>query len=1040
MAALAVALLPLVYFFPATRGALYLAPDDGIIFNVPLRVAAARIMLGGSLPLWNPYLFGGMPLHGAAQAGVLFPLNWFYLACTPALATNLMMLTSYALAALGAYFYARRSGSGIAGAAVTSLVWQWSAFLVEQIGHTNILQTAAMLPWVLWAIDRYAMRDRDSGNGSNSANNNISRTRRGALLALLVALQTFAGHQQTLLYSLLVAGAYALVMSGSSKETRAAYLRSLIFIAAGVSLAAVQILPTFELLRNSLRAEASYDFFSSFSMPPRFALTLFAPYLLGGADGSLGGLFRAPYIGPSFFGEYVAYVGALTLMLALVAVTMKPDARTKFWAAIVVICLPLAFGRFLPLDAYQLIYYVPVLNLFRVPARHLMEVEFALAVLAGRGLTSINARRGEMGTLWRASVAGVFVFVLTCLAVACWRPADFQLGRHAPVSLLRAPELFVPVVFAGLSAWALWRFARAGSRRRNATAWWLLLLILALDLFVWGQAGGWRTHSPTRESELWREPAAVKFLRAREAQNGAVADRVLTAQHSFNPDLPVPAPTPTENWTLALQPDIYMMHSIENAAGYDGFGLSRYSRLAGDMKVWGDLTDPERTLRGEGRELDLLNVRYLLAASSSPSATSSTRASSSNVSSLYATPAESYGGVRFAAEDLNVPALETGARLSFNAPPVEVDRVALLTNLSWSVDVPDGATVGHVRLRSTDGQMFDFYLRAGADTSDWAYDRADIRTKIRHKRAPVATSYTVEDAQGKYEAHTYLATFALPSRAMIEGGDIFVEKIARAPDLSLSVRRVSLVDESDENAYPLRREWVRKVVSEISAADGATASTHGEMASVPRWRKLAQLDDVAVFENTRVLPRAWLASAELVAGEEQELDIIRSGKLANGQVWNPLQTALVESPSNFSDGGVETKTTATAMMTETGAAAATQQGSAEVTRYEPNQVEVRTESRARAILVLSENHYPGWRAEVDGRAVETLRVDYNLRGVVLTPGAHVVEFVYRPKSALLGLIISLLTAAMLLLLSFTKPLARRRGRSIVETSSTGAYE
>jgi hypothetical protein len=52
-----------------------------------------------------------------------------------------------------------------------------------------------------------------------------------------------------------------------------------------------------------------------------------------------------------------------------------------------------------------------------------------------------------------------------------------------------------------------------------------------------------------------------------------------------------------------------MMHGVQNAAGYDGFGLARHSRLAGDMKVWGELTDPESSLRGGGREVDLLGVR-----------------------------------------------------------------------------------------------------------------------------------------------------------------------------------------------------------------------------------------------------------------------------------------------------------------------------------------------------------------------------------------------------------------------------------------------
>jgi uncharacterized membrane protein YfhO len=58
---------------------------------------------------------------------------------------------------------------------------------------------------------------------------------------------------------------------------------------------------------------------------------------------------------------------------------------------------------------------------------------------------------------------------------------------------------------------------------------------------------------------------------------------------------------------------------------------------------------------------------------------------------------------------------------------------------------------------------------------------------------------------------------------------------------------------------------------------------------------------------------------------------------------------------------------------------------------------------------LSENHYPGWRAYVDGHLVDTLRVDYNLRGVSLPAGEHEVEFIYRPKSVLIGAAISLLT-------------------------------
>jgi cell division septation protein DedD len=647
-----------------------------------------------------------------------------------------------------------------------------------------------------------------------------------------------------------------------------------------------------------------------------------------------------------------------------------------------------------------------------------------------------------------------------------------------------------------------------------------LIALVALDSAVWGQSSGWRVGSPAYNFELWGEPATVRYLRELESrgsanvsaggatqgrdgvdagaqQNGGGPYRILTEDQPFDPSLPVPPNTPGGRWVPELQPDIYEMYGVENAAGYDGFGLSRYSRLAGDMKVWGELTDPERTLRGASRELDLLNVRYLLtrpiagaatsdsapnsSAANPPSAangpstwnppgakapTSSDANASPSASPLTAPVAapdfpaatERFGGQGFAANDLGLPGVGAGARLTFAVPPVEADGVALLTSLSWSIEVPDGAVVARVRLFTEGGKSFDFDLRAGEHASDWAYDRPDIRAQVKHRRAPVATSYAVEDARGVYEAHAYVCSFRLPERAVVTGGEIEVARQARAPDLTLDVKRVSLFDESDGRAFPLRREWLKKESAPAQATPGQTTSarkagaartqeqaTRGqgqttrspgqapaqaqaqaqtEVRTQPqaqtqarpaaRWRRLATLGEVAVFENTRALPRAWLASEARVLSGEAMLGVIRTGRLPEGGAWEPERTALVEAPLDFPSN-----------------AAADPSARAEVTRREPNRVELKTSSSAPSILVLSENHYPGWRAYVDGRAQETLRVDYNLRGVVLAAGEHRVEFVYRPKSVLVGLAVSLLTLASLLLWSSraaTEALARRLRR------------
>lgn len=1013
LAALAVSLAPVLYFLPALLAGSVLCPDDGTIFNTPLRVAAAEITRSGSLPLWNPYIFGGMPLFASAQGGLLFPPNWFYLLFSPQAATNLMVVASYMIAALGAYLYARRAGASVAGSIVTSLAWQWGGFLVGQIGHIGIVQTGACLPWVLWALDGYGM---------------TGRRKWGVLLAAFVALQTFAGHQQTLAYSLLLASAYAIFNAYTVRESRARYLWSLALLAAGVLLAAVQILPTFELLRNSLRADSSYDFFTSFSLTPGMLRTFLAPYVAGGGDGRL---FRAPYVGPPYYGEMAGYVGALGLMLAVCAVAFKRDAQTKFWTAVALACLLLALGRYAPLKFYRLIYYVPVLNLFRVPARHLLEAEFALAVLAGRGLTALAAMRDAGRTPRRAAVVGACVGLLTLLVVTWGRPEEFKLARQAQVSLMRAPELFVPVVVAALSAWALWAFARG---RRGATV--LLVALLACDLALWGQSSGWRLSSPARDGDLWRVPETVNIIR----QNGGVdaaAQRILTAPHAFDPAAaPVPpSVSHSAEWTLWTQPDIYMMHGVANAAGYDGFGLARYSRLAGEMKVWGELTDPESSLRGAGREIDLLNVRYLV--SMRAKGAGSTVPTNGDVRPSDAAPppaappaqnfpeaTERYGDFMFAGSDMGLPNVGAGKRLSFTVAPVEVDRFAVVTNLSWSEGVPDGATVGRVRLRTQDGRAFEFELRAGADTSEWAHDRADINARVRHKRAAVASSYPVDDPKGKYEGHTYVTSFALPERAVVTSGEIAAEVSPKWPELLLAVFRVSLLDVAAGKAYPLRREWfnVERQAVAVAAAAAAGSKTQtvttvkppGQAAGAadgkvvdesdavgtqgaPRWKLLGRTAREEVYENARALPRAWLAAEARAFDEEATLKVIRTGLLPDGSRWEPLRTALVES--------------------DPGAARApsTQAGSAEVVRFEPNRVDLKMKAAGPAVLILSENHYPGWRAYLDGQAVGVLRVNYNQRGVHVPAGEHEVSFVYRPKSVYIGAVVSLLAALGLLL-------------------------
>ena len=68
----------------------------------------------------------------------------------------------------------------------------------------------------------------------------------------------------------------------------------------------------------------------------------------------------------------------------------------------------------------------------------------------------------------------------------------------------------------------------------------------------------------------------------------------------------------------------------------------------------------------------------------------------------------------------------------------------------------------------------------------------------------------------------------------------------------------------------------------------------------------------------------------------------------------------------------------------------------------PSQVWVNVEMACKGLLIVSDNWYPGWRAEVDGRPAEIWKVNTVIRGVVVNAGKHTVAMRYRPFSVYFG--------------------------------------
>jgi len=151
-----------------------------------------------------------------------------------------------------------------------------------------------------------------------------------------------------------------------------------------------------------------------------------------------------------------------------------------------------------------------------------------------------------------------------------------------------------------------------------------------------------------------------------------------------------------------------------------------------------------------------------------------------------------------------------------------------------------------------------------------------------------------------------------------------------------------------------------------------------------------------LYENHHSLPRAFLVKEFQVLNNDQEF-----AKAFHELTFDPSSKILLErEPAQF----LELKKKPTVPNLES---------AVKVITYENNRIVLEVNTPDAALLFMSETHYPGWKAYVDGREEEILRADYVFRAIPVGPGSHRIEVVYQPLSFKVGLTVSLLTIVML---------------------------
>ncbi len=150
-----------------------------------------------------------------------------------------------------------------------------------------------------------------------------------------------------------------------------------------------------------------------------------------------------------------------------------------------------------------------------------------------------------------------------------------------------------------------------------------------------------------------------------------------------------------------------------------------------------------------------------------------------------------------------------------------------------------------------------------------------------------------------------------------------------------------------------------------------------------KFKKIAADRKYQIYENTTVFPRAFFVSNYTVQTDDQKI----INKMFSDD-FNLKESAVLEKDPKIA----EVKNF---------------EGLAIIKKYGNNKIQIETNINSAAVLILTDNYYPGWIATIDGKQTLITRADYTFRGVSVPKGKHIVVFSYEPKSARLGLYLGL---------------------------------
>jgi hypothetical protein len=529
---------------------------DWTVYFVPLRdhlVAAWRS--GDLFPFWWSGMLGGFPVVANPQYGLFYPPHWILSLLPLGFGLTLLTWAHMVWGGLGVSVLLRGRGARRATAILGGVVYIGAGPMVSVGSAVNLALALAWLPWVLhWfplGVEATGVRARRAAAGALAA-----MFLAGGLEALIwtVLLLPFWTYGSSRIF---LGSGPGLGLAPPLRRRVGPVLTGLIVVGGmALLLAAVQLLPTLELIGNSTRLEGVNPVEAArFVATPGRATGLLLPWVTWDPETmtswlNLTGDVRAHFL-PSLF------LGATALALALLGWTRAPRGERAVAATLGVLALLFGLGSDLPLIG-TVARLVPGSSHYRFDEKYLVLFTLSIAYFSAWGFEAqlnrrrlarlqagMRERRWGSGLLVGVGIVGLAAAALLFLVGA--ERASFLLrwgGQQVWSAQSDAMASFHARQVSGLLLTSLVALAcgllltvRAARRIPAATAAVLVIGLVGLEL---GLAGA-RFYRTTSLSKL-RQPAAPASVVLGEG-NGARAarwvlfdDESASLEHLQNPD------------------------------------------------------------------------------------------------------------------------------------------------------------------------------------------------------------------------------------------------------------------------------------------------------------------------------------------------------------------------------------------------------------------------------------------------------------------------------------------------------------------------